>query len=298
MELHERIRVLPVTARRMTTVDERDVHVGMVDQRVRESHTHCARAHDEVEAPTTRARRLFGGADRRCGARLEFVDEPGRRSERRRVERCGDAGSGVVELRGPSALRPQRRDFGDDLRVGDAPGFARDHHVEALRRDTDRAARVARNVLRLAGAFAGLEPASRVPEPPTLVTCGLPSAFRVVSQNVERFGERGSSCVRRSASCVSTWDHSIVASPSASPRFVAFMVLETAPLPETHRGRVRDSAEACWARSPIRVSPCSATSARRVAAARTSGSSRWDGSIRAGLRAQPLAQAAMSGSAP
>src|SRR5438445_2320674 len=70
---------------------------------------------------------------------------------------------------------------------------------------------------------------------PTLVTCGLPSAFRVVSQNVERFGERGSSCVRRSASCVSTSDHSIVGSPSASPRFVVFMVLETAPPPETHR---------------------------------------------------------------
>src|SRR6266404_2804694 len=70
---------------------------------------------------------------------------------------------------------------------------------------------------------------------PTLVTCGLPSAFRVVSQNVDRFGECGSSCVRRSASCVSTWDQSIAGSPSASPRFVVFMVLETAPLPETHR---------------------------------------------------------------
>src|SRR2546430_1097819 len=70
---------------------------------------------------------------------------------------------------------------------------------------------------------------------PTLVTRGLPSAFRVVSQNVERFGERGSSCVRRSASCDSTSDHSIVGSPSASPRFVVLMVLETAALPETHR---------------------------------------------------------------
>src|SRR4051794_20779727 len=49
---------------------------------------------------------------------------------------------------------------------------------------------------------------------PTLVTCGLPSAFRVVSQNVERLGERGSSCVKRSASCGSTCDHSIVGSPS------------------------------------------------------------------------------------
>src|SRR6266550_3202067 len=70
---------------------------------------------------------------------------------------------------------------------------------------------------------------------PTLVTCGLPSTFRVVSQNVERFGERGSSCIRRSASCASTSFLSIVGSPSASPRFVVFMVLETAPLPETHR---------------------------------------------------------------
>ena len=70
---------------------------------------------------------------------------------------------------------------------------------------------------------------------PTLVTCGLPSAFRVVSQNVVRSGVRGSSCVRRSASCGSTWDHSIVGSPSASPRFVVSMVLETPPRHETHR---------------------------------------------------------------
>src|SRR5918995_1641037 len=87
-----------------------------------------------------------------------------------------------------------------------------------------------------ATAFAGWnqhEPACQ--SAPTLVTCGLPSAFRVVSQNVERSGERGSSCVRRSASCVSTWDHSIVGSPSASPRFVVFIVLETPPVPETHR---------------------------------------------------------------
>src|SRR5882757_7222059 len=67
---------------------------------------------------------------------------------------------------------------------------------------------------------------------PTLVTCGLPSVFKVVSQNVERFGERGSSCVRRSASCVSTWDHSIAGSPSASPRFVVFMVLRLHPFPK------------------------------------------------------------------
>src|SRR5256885_328108 len=81
---------------------------------------------------------------------------------------------------------------------------------------------------------------------PTLVTCGLPSAFRVVSQNVERFGERGSSCVRRSASYVSTWDHSIVGSPSAAPRFVVFIVLETPPLPESHREPSRASDRSGW----------------------------------------------------
>src|SRR6478672_2874324 len=70
---------------------------------------------------------------------------------------------------------------------------------------------------------------------PTLVTCGLPSAFSVVSQNVERFGERGSSCVKRSASCASTWGHSIVGSPSASPRFVVLIVLQTPSRLETHR---------------------------------------------------------------
>src|SRR5207247_3223435 len=83
---------------------------------------------------------------------------------------------------------------------------------------------------------------------PTLVTCGLPSAFRVVSQNVERFGACGSSCVRRSASCVSTWDHSIVGSPSASPRFVVFMILETPPVPETHREPVSASISTCQLR--------------------------------------------------
>src|SRR5215203_1744199 len=81
---------------------------------------------------------------------------------------------------------------------------------------------------------------------PTLVTCGLPSAFRVVSQNVERFGERGSSCVKRSASCVSTWDHSIGGRPSASPRFVVLIVPETPPLPESHREPFSASDRSGW----------------------------------------------------
>jgi predicted acylesterase/phospholipase RssA len=53
-----------------------------------------------------------------------------------------------------------------------------------------------------------------------------------------------------------------------------------------------------WASSAIRASPCSAWSPRRAAAACTAGSLRRDGSMRAGFKAQPLAQAAMSGSAP
>jgi len=50
--------------------------------------------------------------------------------------------------------------------------------------------------------------------------------------------------------------------------------------------------------SAIRVSPRSAWSARRAPAARTAGSSRCEGAMRAGFRAQLFAQVAMSGSAP
>ena len=52
------------------------------------------------------------------------------------------------------------------------------------------------------------------------------------------------------------------------------------------------------ASAAIRSRPRSVCSASRAAAATTSGSSRRDGSTRAGFRAQPLAHAAMSGSAP
>ncbi len=48
MELHERIRILPVTARGVATVDERDMDVGMVDEGVGEGHAHRARTHHEV----------------------------------------------------------------------------------------------------------------------------------------------------------------------------------------------------------------------------------------------------------
>jgi hypothetical protein len=48
VKLDERIRVLPVPARNVATVDERDVHVRVVDQSIRERHAHRARAHDEV----------------------------------------------------------------------------------------------------------------------------------------------------------------------------------------------------------------------------------------------------------
>ena len=48
VELDERIRVLPVPAGRVATVDERDVDVGVIDQGVGERHAHGARAHDQV----------------------------------------------------------------------------------------------------------------------------------------------------------------------------------------------------------------------------------------------------------
>jgi hypothetical protein len=48
MQLDERISVLPVATGPMTTVDERHVHVRVIDQGVREGHAHRARPHDEV----------------------------------------------------------------------------------------------------------------------------------------------------------------------------------------------------------------------------------------------------------
>ena len=81
-------------------------------------------------------------------------------------------------------------------------------------------------------------------------------------------------------------------------------IAQLEPLPAFERGfghrrtLPRRFSASCEKLSAIRARPRSASSARRAAAACTAGSSRCDGSIRAGLRAQPLAQAAMSGSAP
>lgn len=47
MQLHERVRVQPVAARGMAAVDEDDLDIGVIDQRVGERHTHRARTHDE-----------------------------------------------------------------------------------------------------------------------------------------------------------------------------------------------------------------------------------------------------------
>jgi hypothetical protein len=48
VELHERIRVEPVTARTWTTVDHDDVGIAVLDQRVDEGHAHGTGTHDEV----------------------------------------------------------------------------------------------------------------------------------------------------------------------------------------------------------------------------------------------------------
>ena len=49
MELHERIGVEPVAARRFTTIDQRDMYVvGVIDQRVDERHAHRSGADNEV----------------------------------------------------------------------------------------------------------------------------------------------------------------------------------------------------------------------------------------------------------
>ena len=46
MQLDEWIGVEPVPTGRVAAVDQRDVHVRVIDQRVREGHAHRARAHD------------------------------------------------------------------------------------------------------------------------------------------------------------------------------------------------------------------------------------------------------------
>lgn len=48
MKLHERIRIQPMSTGHVAKIDERDMHIGMVDQAVREGHTHRARTHDQV----------------------------------------------------------------------------------------------------------------------------------------------------------------------------------------------------------------------------------------------------------
>ena len=48
VQLNERVRVVPVTSGEMTPIDQRHVHVGMVDQRVGECHSHRAGAHHQV----------------------------------------------------------------------------------------------------------------------------------------------------------------------------------------------------------------------------------------------------------
>jgi len=46
VKLHERIRILPVTAGNIATVDKCDMHIGVVNQGVRESHAHRACTYD------------------------------------------------------------------------------------------------------------------------------------------------------------------------------------------------------------------------------------------------------------
>ena len=48
MQLDERVRVEPVAAGRVAAIDEGDVHVRVIDQRVGERHAHGSRADDEI----------------------------------------------------------------------------------------------------------------------------------------------------------------------------------------------------------------------------------------------------------
>src|SRR5215831_3141602 len=48
MELHEWIRVLPMATGGIAPIDEGDVHIGVIDQRVGKGHAHRAGADDEI----------------------------------------------------------------------------------------------------------------------------------------------------------------------------------------------------------------------------------------------------------
>jgi hypothetical protein len=48
VQLHERIRILPMTTWGMAAIDDRDVDVSVVDERVGERHAHRPCAHDQV----------------------------------------------------------------------------------------------------------------------------------------------------------------------------------------------------------------------------------------------------------
>ena len=93
----------------------------------------------------------------------------------------------------------------------------------------------------------------------------------------------GQECSPRGAGCGPMLGHGVFQTTDHAP-----LTLKPRRRSTAARGRVRPSERARARRA----------SARRAAAACTAGSSRCDGSMRAGFRAQPLAQAAMSGSAP
>ena len=140
-------------------------------------------------------------------------------------------------------------------RVGHPPGFACDHHVEALRGDTDRAGagRVPRSSPCGCGRRSGTSMSRRATARPRSSRAG----FRRRSRSSARTSSGSASAGRRAsrgrrAACRLA-DHSIVDSPSALPRFVAFMVLETPPLPETHRQPVSSSHRSGVTRRPART---------------------------------------------
>ena len=60
MELHKWIRVLPMPAGGVATIDERDVNIRVIDEGVRERHAHRARAYDEVVRRQRSLRHVLG----------------------------------------------------------------------------------------------------------------------------------------------------------------------------------------------------------------------------------------------
>ena len=115
---------------------------------------------------------------------LDPIDVPWRWSLRRRVERSGDAGSGLIQLGRPPLVRPGLSKARQGDRVG-LPRSSPSATTSASRIETASTARIASDVAALPGTRPRWnQKFSSSQSAPTAVTCGLRSSLSVESHVV------------------------------------------------------------------------------------------------------------------